>query len=94
MDDVWEAVRVINFIILFASFVVMVYKGALHLVLEEKIHWDKLVNLAWVVIAIYSIGEVLYLSAVGGFRIFLMTALSIFQLYVVVFHYHREESKA
>lgn len=87
MSDLWEVLRIVNFLILFIAFMVMIYKGVFNLALKGEIQWDRLMNLFWVSLGVYSIGEVLYLSVQGGFRIIVMTLVGLLQLYVVVFRF-------
>ena len=70
----------------------MIYKGVLRITLNKNaFHWDKYMNLLWVLLGCYSIGEVLYMSAPGGPRILAQTIIAVVQLYVVIFRYN--ESK-
>lgn len=88
-SDFWNIVRVVNFIILFIAFMVMMHKGLLKMILDgrESFDWDRFTNLCWTILAIYSIGEVIYQVIGGGPRVLLQTAMALLQLYVVVFQY-------
>lgn len=91
MDEMWAVLRLVNFAILFVAFVFMVYKGVLRMTLNKNaFHWDKYMNLLWVLLACYSIGEVLYMDTPGGPRIFIQTLIALLQLYVVVFRYDKK----
>lgn len=88
IDGFWDILRLVNFVILFAAFVLLVYKATLRLALEpHNFHMDRLVNLAWTTLALYSIGEVLYSDVTGGPRIVFAFLVAAFQLYAVIFWY-------
>lgn len=82
----WEVIREINFVILFIAFCLMCYKGTLAMVLQtEKFIPGRFMNMVWTVLALYSIGEVLFQGTSGGFRVLLQTIVAIGQLVIVIF---------
>jgi hypothetical protein len=89
MDDLWETMRMVNFIILFASFVIGVYKAVLKNITHSgAFNWDRFMNMAWTILSLYSLGEILYITGIaGGPRIFLSTGVMLLQLWVVIFKY-------
>lgn len=88
-SDFWDAVRIVNFVILLIAFMVMLHKGILKMILDgrESFDWDRFCNFCWTLLACYSIGEVLYQIVGGGPRVLLQTAMALLQLWVVVFRY-------
>lgn len=93
-EQTWELLRLINFSVLFIAFIVMVYKGALNFVLQNAFHWDRLLNISWVILAIYSLGEVIYMNTPGGLRVIAQTGVALLQLYVVLFHFKVKTEEA
>lgn len=87
MDEIWFVLRIINFLILFVSFLILVYRGALKLTLDRaEFSWPRLMTLVWTFCACYSTGEILFLDDVpGGPRVVFMTIVSLTQLWVAIF---------
>lgn len=95
MDELWNAVRVANFVIFFICFIVAVYKFVLRTVeYENAFRWDRFMNFVWLFASMYGTGEILYVQGVlGGPRVFVFTAIGVLQLYVVLFHYRMKDEE-
>lgn len=89
MDDIWITIRSINFALLFAAFMVAVYKGILKSITHRKaFYWDRFLNLCWIVLSLYALGEIFYISDIpGGPRVLFSTAVILLQLWIVFFKY-------
>lgn len=89
----WEVLRYLNWIILFAAWLIMLYRGVLNWVkFRMSFDWARFTNLAWTTLAVYSIGEVLYQHANGGPRVIGQTGVALLQLWVVIFKFGVDES--
>lgn len=88
MDNAWQWLRMINFVILFIAFMVMMYKGAYRLFVDpESFNPERMMNLVWTTVVILGTGEVLYQDTRGGVRIIVTCAAAILQLYLAVFKF-------
>lgn len=89
MDNLWsfEGLRILNFIVLFIAWCIMVYRAVLKLIINHKaFSWPRMMNLIWTTAALYGIGEILYEADIpGGFRVFLTCGVAFVQLYVSIF---------
>ncbi len=82
----WDTLRVVNFTMLFISFCIMVYRGVYKAVFDRKhFYWARFMNLVWCFVSCVSIGDLLYRGYPGGWRIWMATAASVLQLWIVLF---------
>lgn len=92
MSDFWEYARVLNFAILFTAFMILTYRGVFHLTVQARsFNWDRFMNLCWVTLSLYALGEILAQEVQGGLRVLIGTAVAVLQLYVVLFQYEPSE---
>lgn len=92
MSDFWEYLRVFNFSILFTAFMILTYRGVFHLTTEARsFNWDRFMNLCWVIVSLYALGEILSQEVRGGFRVVVGAAVAVLQLYVVLFRYESRQ---
>lgn len=88
LDVFWAVLRTINFFILFAAFMVMIYKGVFKLILDRtNFQWDRLLNLLWVTVMMVALAESLLQWNPGGIRTVMTFFVASLQLYVSVFFF-------
>jgi len=90
MPEGYDLLRVAIFTILFASWLIMLYKGVLRMVLHRNsFMWDKFMNLLWVSCVMYGLAEILVSNLPGGPRLWVSFTVSLVQLWVVLFQYDK-----
>lgn len=98
MGDFWsyDTVRACTFVALFTSFIILLYRGTFKMLVDRKnFYWDRFMNLTWCTVGCIVIGDVIYDDISGGWRVWMVLAASLLQLYVVIWrspYYQREKA--
>ena len=93
-SEFWDVLRIICFVMLFASFMILTYKGAFSLALDkDSFDWARFLNLSWILVTCYGIGELLFLDAPGGARLVALIVVAALNLYVALFKFSIKEVK-
>jgi hypothetical protein len=86
VSNFWLVIRVIDFVLVFVCFWVLMYRAANKLAFHPLyFSWDRMANLVWCFAVTFSLGEVLYQNIQGGIRVLVTTFAILFQAWVVFF---------
>lgn len=92
METFYFTVRVVNLVLIFASFLVLTYKGVLAMVYRgREVDWVRFTLLVWCIWAAFSLGEVLLISTTGGPRIVLLSLVAVLTFWIACFKIHADE---
>ena len=87
MTTFWEILRFVDFILLFASFVILMYRAVYKaFVAPELLSWVRIMNLIWSLIASVAVGELIVRDVEAEVpRVIIFFIAGSLQLWVVLF---------
>jgi hypothetical protein len=89
----WDWIRVLNFLLTFAGFCIIVYKGVLKLTLEpETFSWERAMNGFWSLGTLIATGAAFYTHRPGSWTVFIFTVIPVVQLWVITKFKVKEET--